>query len=217
MHSQVKNQNTVLIGITGSFGSGKSTVGQILERYSVLVIDTDEIVRNILSSKNKITDKVALLFGGSVVAVEESGCLDRKKIAAVIFTDKIKKKQLEDLLHPEVLRISKRIIEESCNKFSFIAVLVPLLFEAKWKEMFDEIWCVVCNDDIRLDRLIRKGFSENDVKLRLESQLPQDIKAEKSDFVINNSGSISETEKQIKEQLKLLAQLNRNLRLSFDI
>lgn len=205
-----------MIGITGVFGSGKSTVGKILNKFSVLVIDTDDIVREMLSSKNELTDKVVLRFGNSVSSEIPGEYINKKALASIVFNDISKKKELEGIIHPAVALALKEQISFNKTKSSIIAVLVPLLFEANMQNLFNEVWCVVCDKDIQIGRLLEKGFSLDDIKARVVSQLPQEEKAKKSNFIINNSKNVSETETQVVSRLKQLVQLNHNLHLSFD-
>ena len=125
-----------------------------------------------------------------------------------------KRKKLELVLHPEVIKLLKNKIAQNNDK-EIIAVLVPLLFEANLKKMFNEIWCVICDETIQMKRLQDKGFLVEDVKSRLKAQLPQNEKARLSDYVIDNSGTVVETKEQVIKRLKQLAQSNRNFHLSF--
>ncbi len=215
MSEQTNDLPAFLIGVTGAFGSGKSTVGKILNRFSVLVIDTDDIVREMLSSKNEVSDKVVLKFGNSILSSQNKEYISKKMLASIIFNDWSKKKELEKIIHPAVALALSKQISLNKNKSSIIAVLVPLLFEANMENLFNEIWCVVCDKDIQFNRLLEKGFSSDDIKARIRSQLSQEEKSKRADFIVNNSQSISETETQVLDRLKQLVQLNRNLHLSF--
>ena len=214
--NNLKNKSTsYIIGITGSFGTGKSLVGEILEELGVTVIDTDEIVRNILKIKNNVTQKIQDEFGESVVNIKTDEYIDRKALAKLVFNDDSKRKKLESIIHPEVNKILDSFILQNKDK-NIIAVLIPLLFECKLEDLHDEIWCVICKSETQLERLIKKGFTQEDIKLRINSQLPQDVKIKQSNFIIDNSGTVSETKKQIILRLKELVRLNHNLHPSFD-
>ena len=212
----LKNKSTsYIVGITGGFGTGKSLVGEILQELDVTVIDTDEIVRNILKTKNNVTQKIQEEFGDNIINIKTDEYIDRKVLAKLVFNDDLKRKKLESIIHPEVNKILDSFILQNKDK-SIIAVLIPLLFECKLEDLYDEIWCVTCKNETQVERLIKKGFTQEDIKLRINSQLSLDMKIKKSDFVIDNSDTVNETKKQIILRLKELVRLNHNLHLSFD-
>ena len=204
-----------LIGITGGFGTGKSLTGEILEELGVVVIDTDEIVRNILRTKNNVTKKIQNEFGESIINAKDDEYINRKALANLVFNDDIKRKKLESIIHPEVNKVLEFFISQNRNE-NVIAVLIPLLFECGLENLYNEIWCVTCKKEIQLERLLKKGITPEDIKLRINSQLPVDTKAKKSDLVIDNSGTVDETKKQITLRLTKLVQSNHSPHLSFD-
>ena len=215
------NKNTTntpyLIGVTGGFGTGKSLVGNILEELGLVVIDTDEIVRNILKTKNQVTQKIQNEFDGSIISNKTDEYINRKALAHLIFNDDLKRKKLESIVHPEVDRVLNCfILQNKSEDVTAVVVLIPLLFECGLENFYNEIWCITCNSTTQSERLLKKGFTPEEIKLRIDSQLPIDIKAKKSNFIIDNSGTINETKQQVISRLKELVQLNRKLHLSFD-
>lgn len=216
MNNQLNSNLTpFIIGITGGLGTGKNLVGSILSKLGVFVIDTDEIVREILKTNNKITQNIVSNFGNSILNKDSHEYIDRTALAKIIFNDENKRKKLESILHPEVRYLLSSILDLSKDK-QIIAVLVPLLFEANLQNQFHETWCVVCNKDVQMTRLLSKGHAVDDAKARINAQLTQDEKAKRSDFVIDNSGNEEITKEQIIKRLQRLAQSNHNLHLSFD-
>ena len=211
---KTNNKTPYIIGITGSLGTGKSLVGEILSKCTVLVIDTDFIVRDILRAKNPISKSIVSEFGQNILSSNSNEYVDRKILGSIVFKDESKRKTLESIIHPEVIKILKKKITQNSEK-AIIAVLVPLLFESNLEKMFDEIWCVICDETIQMKRLQDKGFLLEDAKRRIKAQLSPNEKAKLSDYVINNSGTILETKEQVIKRLKQLAQLNHNFHLSF--
>ena len=205
MKNILASASPYLIGITGSFGTGKSLAGEILENLGIIVIDTDEIVRNILKTKNNITQKIQDEFGDNIIKNKIDEYIDRKALANLVFNDNLKRKKLESIIHPEVHKVLDLFISNNKDK-SIIAVLIPLLFECSLENFYNEIWCVTCKSEVKLERLLKKGFTQEEVKLRENSQLPIETKAKKSNFVIDNSGTIDETKKQIILRLKELGE-----------
>ncbi len=216
MDNNKKTSGPYLIGITGGFGTGKSLTGEILEAYGITVIDTDEIVKTILSTKNNITERIKIVFGDIVINKDKENYIDKQALAQIIFSNKNKRKELEAIIHPEVNKVLQAFVSLNNDK-KLIAVLIPLLFESGRESFYNEIWCINCNRKIQLERLLKKGFTPEEIDLRINAQLPIETKIEKSDFIVDNSGSEDETKKQITLRLKELAQSNHNLHLSLDI
>ena len=204
---KTKNVSPYLVGITGGFGTGKSTVGKILEKLGLRVIDTDDIVREILDKKNQITVRIVREFGDEVLnASAAKEYINKKKLGKIVFYDDLKRKKLERLIHPEVARRLDKLIKGRGKPMclpneEMIFVLVPLLFEANWQKRFSEVWCVICKKKVQFERLQKKGFKETEIKLRINAQMSLKKKATLSDFVIDNSRNIGDTKKQIEKWL----------------
>lgn len=207
MHYGIKRKKSYkkpyLIAITGSFGTGKSFVGSFLKNIGLLVLDTDDIVRKILSKKNKITKRIVKAFHGKGIVSNSKYFIDRNKLSKIVFNDATKRKKLESILHPEVRKEITKLITVNKNK-KIIVVLIPLLYESGQEKMYNECWCVICKENIQLKRLVKKGFKKSDALSRIKAQLPQAKKAKMSDFVIDNSGTVKSTKLQVLERLKSL-------------
>lgn len=189
-----------VIGITGTIGSGKSTVGNILRDLNIPVIDTDHVVHQLLSESGLTRQLVADRFGASVVAAD--GSIDRIALGKVVFSDLKARKDLEAIVHPAVGIEMKRLIAGYLT-YPVVAVLVPLLFEAGLERSFHEVWAITTKEKILQERLkSRDGLSDEQIKQRLAAQMPQYQKAARSHHVIDNSGSIESTRQQIKRLLE---------------
>lgn len=201
MKSQKPNIKTpYLIGVTGSFGSGKSLIGDILKQTGIFVIDTDRIVGDILRTKNNITKKIARAFGAGIVENTLLGFINKKKLSKIVFSNKSKLKKLESIVHPGVQNRLRKIITKNKNR-KVIAVLVPLLFECNLQKNYNETWCVICNKNTQLKRLTNKGFSHSEAISRINAQWSQLRKASLADYVIDNSGFIRETRKRVLKKI----------------
>ena len=214
-NSNSKSLQPFLLGITGSIGTGKSLVGEILKEYSIFVIDTDNLVKEIMSTKNKVTQKIVEEFGGTVISGKKDEYIDKKKLAKIVFEDGFRLKKLESIIHPEVLKLLTDLVNLNKEK-SLIAALIPLLFECNLESYFNEKWCVKCDREIQMQRLLSRGYTNKEANDRINAQFTQDEKAKRSDFVIDNSKSKDYTKEQIVKRLKLLVQSNHNFHLSFD-
>ena len=166
---------------SGSFGTGKSTVSQILKNLGAQkVINADRLAHEVFRRHHPIGRKIKSLF-------HINGVLSRKKVAKEAFQNPAKRRRLEALIHPYVL---KRIREELKPIQSGIVILeVPLLFEAGFDRLCDVTVSVLANERAIIKRLAKRNFSAEEVRKRLKAQLSQNEKKRRSDFFILNSGS----------------------------
>ncbi|PWT94172.1 MAG: dephospho-CoA kinase [Candidatus Melainabacteria bacterium] len=198
------------IGITGTIGAGKSTVGKILEDLGIPVIDSDQIVHNLLAEDAEVQNLIVDRFGNSVVlqnSTSPTRAIDRKALGQVVFKNTQKRALLEEILHPRVRSISRQKIEQLANDPSvkLVACLVPLLFEANLGDEYDETWTVITEPTVLKDRLKRRDhLSPSEVEGRLASQWSQEKKASLADKVIDNSADLSQTRKQVVDLIDRL-------------
>jgi len=202
----------IRIGITGTIGSGKSTVGKILEELGVPVIDTDKVVHQILDSDQKVQGLIASRFGKDVLIENGDGSakVDRRALGAKVFKDWQARKDLEAIVHPHVRQECRRLIEEFSRdeKLKAVATLVPLLFEAQAEKDYDEVWTVTADEKSIYGRLAeRDHLSHEEIAQRLKAQFGQEKKRELADRVIDNSKDLAHTRQQVQETL--YATLNR--------
>lgn len=197
------NKKPYVIGITGTIGAGKSTVGSILEELGVPVIDTDTITHEVQNSE-KVRRAVVERFGKAVLTDDGTGKIDRKKLGALVFKDPVAKRDLESLIHPAVILESRRCVTTHSDK-PFVAILAPLLFEAKVQGEYDEIWAVIANEKVLRERLAKRDdLTEDLITQRLAAQFSQEEKARLSSVVIDNSTSREETKRQVELHLEKL-------------
>ena len=182
--------------IVGNIASGKSEAERILDKKGFVVIDTDLITHDILIDNPDVANAF------SDYDVFEYGRLSRSKLGNLVFSNIDLKKKLEEIVHPLILEE----LESAFNVYSdedVLFVSVPLLFEVGWEKMFDKILFIKADDDIRLKRLIeRNNYSKEYAQKRILSQMPQDTKVEKSDYVIENNGTMEEFQSGVEEFIK---------------
>ena len=177
----------IKFALCGNIASGKSTVQKLLENQGYRVLDTDKVAHELLTVNNS-----ELFLEFKKFDVFENGEFSREKLGKLVFTNKEIKQKLENILHPQIREKIKEFFEQNQNE-KYLFVGIPLLFEADMTDLFDKIVFIYADDDIRLKRLsLRNGYSVEYAKARLNSQMRQEEKTQKSDYVINNNGSIEE-------------------------
>lgn len=190
-----KRNKKIVVGITGTFGSGKSTAARIFASYGAKIIDADKIAHNCLRRGRSVYKKIASGFGLKVIGKNKE--IDRAKLAALVFNDDKSLKKLEAIVHPEVIRIIKLKIGQI--KKGVVILDAPLLLEAGLKKTVDKLIVVKINKNIRLARLFKKtSLKRADIAKRMKFQISQKEKTRFADFIIDNNDSLTETRKQVK-------------------
>ncbi|MFA6434184.1 MAG: dephospho-CoA kinase [Elusimicrobiales bacterium] len=176
-----------VVGLTGTIASGKSAALARFGELGAFCVSTDELAKEVLTLRvcyNKILRK----FGSGVFL--KDGSLDRTKLAKEVFSDKSKRKRLESILHPEILKRALALIKKSDEKM--IIVEVPLLFEAGLEKVFALTVCVDAPYSRRLERAKARGWTAGEFRRRSAAQLAAGEKAARADIVIGNDGSLRE-------------------------
>ncbi len=194
------------IGLTGNFGMGKTTVLRLFRRSGAFTYDVDEFVHNILK-KPAIIKKAADILGEDVLTKKQANIsIDKKRAADIIFHMPEKRKAIEKIIHPEVMKAVKLAESETLKRkpSAIIIFEVPLLFEAGYESDFDRIVVVHCRRNTALTRLAKKGFSKDEALRRIRTQMSITAKKEMADFVIDNNDDMKKTELQVKRIFKSL-------------
>ncbi|MCM8763926.1 MAG: dephospho-CoA kinase [Candidatus Omnitrophica bacterium] len=195
----------ICIGLTGIFGSGKSTVSRIFRKMNIPVFSCDAIVDKLLKTK-EVKRQIAHTFGDEYL--DKNGEVDRKKLAMLVFSSSRQRKNLNEIIHPGVFeRLKKKL--DIYRKKGKIAVVVeiPLLFETRSEKFFDVIITVASPFSVIKERL-KKKYAPEEISMRLKSQMPLAKKIRLSDYVIDNSGTILETQFQVKKIFKDIMRRN---------
>jgi dephospho-CoA kinase len=185
-----------LVGLTGNFGMGKSTVLPMFEKLGAFTLDTDDIVRSLLTEE-EVLKKIREILGGKVF--NPDGSLSKEKVSNVIFNNAVLRRSLEDLLHPLVFERINSFLEKTDKKNRIVIVEIPLLFERGYGNRFDRKITVYTTEETASKRLEAKGIDRQESLLRLKSQLPIQEKIKRSDFAIDNDGSIEDTSAQVEK------------------
>lgn len=188
-----------VIGLTGNIGSGKSTVGKILADFGAVVIDCDVVSRQLVAPDMPCLQQIICQWGDAYLLPD--GNLDRKKMAANIFSHKEEKEKLEKILHPAIKKEILRQIEENRSKGAICVVVeAPLLIEAGFMDLVDTIWLVISKKEDVLARLAAyRGYSQQQALAALVNQMPDEEKISYADVVIENSGDLEALKTKVAE------------------
>lgn len=183
----------MIIGLTGTIGSGKSTVSARLAKLGALVLDADTISREAVKKGADGLNKIAEVFGKEVI--DANGELDRKALAGIVFSDESKRLILNGIIHPQVLKALKERThgEKALNPNRMIVWDVPLLIEVGWVEYVDSVWLVTAPEQTRINRIMaRDGCTIKQAQSRICAQMSEEEKARFSNEIIDNGGSLEQ-------------------------
>lgn len=184
------------IGLTGNIACGKSTVGQMLAARGAEYVDADSLVHRLMVAGTPETERIVARFGPAVRAAD--GSIDRAALGAVVWRDPAALEDLETIVHPGVrVEIRRRLAESSAAALVVDAIK---LVESGLHHELDALWVVTCIPERQLRRLMEaRGLSEQQARERIAMQPPQEEKVRHATVVIDNSGSLAETERQVDE------------------
>ncbi len=198
----------ILVGLTGGIGSGKSTVSAALAARGAVIVDADQVVRDVQQPGSPVLAKLAERFGDEVIAAD--GSLDRAALASIAFADPDALKALNAIVHPAVGAEMNRQVMAELATDKVVVMDIPLLTENPRKELQGKI-VVDVPVEVQVQRLVQfRGFDEADARARIERQSTREQRLEGADFVIDNSGDLAALEPQIDrlwEWLQTLPQL----------
>lgn len=195
-----------IIGITGSSGSGKSTVTHILEKeLKAKVINADEIVKQMQTEGSKYFEKIVELFGREII--QENDSLNRRKLAEIIFQDKSQKEKLDNLTYKYVVEEIKKQVNMA--EEDYVIIDAPLLIESKLNEICNSVIAVISKKEEQIKRICeRDNIEENKAKLRIETQKDNEFYKKNADYVVeNNGGNYDELVGRIRKLVQELQQM----------
>lgn len=195
------------VGVTGGIGCGKSTVVEIFnQQYDIPIIDADIIARQVVAKGQPALLEIQRVFGQDVV--KHDGELNREKLKSIIFSDAIKKQQLEQILHPSIYQRMTNEVEK--QKSAYIILCIPLLFETERNNFVDRTLVIDCSVETQINRVTQRDqLNKEQVFAIISSQVKREYRLTHCDDVIDNSEEI--TIQQLAEQVKKLHNLYLSL------
>jgi dephospho-CoA kinase len=186
-----------IIGLTGNITTGKSVVSEMLDRLGAEAIDADALVHELMEEGSPVWQAVAREFGEGIL--RRDGSINRKKLGGIVFADEAALRRLEALVHPAVIARTEELIERSQKPV--IVVEAIKLIEAGMDKTCDALWVATCRKEQQLARLVeQRGLTKEEAHQRIEAQPPQAAKLALADVIIDNSGSLDETWRQVKKE-----------------
>ncbi len=188
-----------VIGLTGGIGSGKSTVSGFLAELGAVIIDADKVGHEVLSTSSQVRRELLATFGWQIIA--PSGKVDREKLAEIVFSNPESLSKLNQIMQPRMYDMVKAQLEEYRKQGAGVVVLeAPLLIEANWTSLVDEVWVTVASEATVLQRVRKKfGLSESECLARMHCQLPSDERVEHADVIIDTDCDLGELKAKVKE------------------
>ncbi|MFH1483576.1 MAG: dephospho-CoA kinase [Chloroflexota bacterium] len=194
----------IVIGLTGGFGSGKSTVAGMLRELGARVIDADKVAHQLYQPGTPAFDEVVRAFGREIVG--ENGEIDRRRLGQKVFGNPQALKRLNAILHPRIARRTEEILEGWRGEGVKVAVVeAALLLEAGWAPLVDRVWVTVAAEGKVKERLrASQDLTDEEIEARLASQMPVGEKAEGADVVIDTDGTLDQVRGEVERQWRRL-------------
>lgn len=195
----------ILVGLTGGVATGKSTAAKMFKRCGAVVIDADQLAHDVVKPGKPAWLEIVKTFGRAVLNPDRT--LNRRELGAVVFGNRTKLRQLEQIIHPRVAREQARLTKQAARKDPHAVVIydVPLLFEAGIDKRVDHTIVVTANRETQIARLKkRNGLSRAEAIRRIRSQMPLAKKIQRADHVLNGTLSRPSLRQQVSLLLKYL-------------
>ena len=184
----------IKVALTGGIGSGKSTAGDFFEDLGAVVVDADQLAREVIERGTDGFDELVATFGDEILT---NGILDRRKLGEIVFADPKARKTLEEIIHPRVAEAFNEIVQESPED-SVIVYQIPILVETKSEDRFDYVITVESNLDLRIARLKERGMKRYEIDARLKTQASDEQRAAIADLVFKNDGDLDQLLRQVE-------------------
>ncbi len=193
----------MIIGITGTFGSGKTTIAEMFKGYGYKIINADKIAHSLLNKK-EIKNAIIKEFGTSILT---KGKINRRKLKDIVFNNHKELVRLNKIIHPAIIKKIKSIIKKTKNKK--IIIDGALMIEANCLDLVDKLLVVKIKKEEQLRRILKKRkYTKKEIRNIIKSQLNQKQKLKYADYIIDNSNKIKDTKKQVEEIIKRIEQKN---------
>jgi dephospho-CoA kinase len=184
----------IKVALTGGIGSGKSAAGDFFEDLGAVVVDADQLARDVIERGTDGFDELVATFGDEILT---NGILDRSKLGQIVFADPGARKTLEGIIHPRVAEAFDEIVEDSPED-AVIIYQIPILVETKGQNRFDYVITVEASLENRISRLKDRGLKGYEIEARMKAQATDEQRAEIADSVFKNDGDLDSLLRQVE-------------------
>lgn len=174
----------LLVALTGGIGSGKSLAGDFFEELGAIVVDSDQLARDVVERGTEGFDEILVRFGDQVL---KDGLLDRRKLGEIVFADPGARADLEAITHPRI-RLALQEVIDAAPEDAVIINQIPLLVETGGRDRFDYIIAIIADEGIRTSRLLERGLKSYEIAARIKVQANDEDRKAIADFLIHNDG-----------------------------
>jgi len=191
----------LIVGLTGGIVGGKSTVASMFRDLGAKIIDADILGHSVILPYKPAWKKIVKLFGEDILRKDLT--IDREKLGKIVFADQALLKKLNEITHPEIIKLIKKEInlarDKTHNQEKILIIDAALIYEAKIDRLMDKIIVVYIDEDEQVKRLIkRNNLSKDEASQRVKSQIPMKEKIKMADYVIDNNDTLDKTKKQVE-------------------
>ena len=194
------------VALTGGIGSGKSAVAEFLQECGAVIIDSDQLARDVIERGTEGFEVVLAAFGDTVLT---DGEIDRSTLAEIVFQDEDQRKKLEGIIHPLVREAAESLMKK-LPADSVVINQIPLLVETNGAKRFNHVITVSASEELRRERLLQRGLKDYEITKRMQAQVDDAAREEIADSIIKNEGSLEDLERIVenlwKNTLRPLAQ-----------
>ncbi len=202
----------LLIGLTGSIAVGKTTVAKLFSHESISVYDADSMLHELYAKGGKAVQAIQERFPEAII----EGCVDRARLSDYVIADLNCLAEIESITHPLLYDSKVKFLQEQSNANAKMVVLdIPLLFETQTQNSVDVVIVVDATYKLQRERALERPFmTEEKLSIILGKQVPQEEKCKKADFIVDNSGSVENTHRQVREIILSLRKKKARMWLS---
>lgn len=190
------------VGLTGGVASGKSSVSGILRELGAVVIDADQLAREVVAKGTPGLEQVVAAFGSDILTAD--GEMDRAKVGAIVFADEEQRRVLESIVHPLVF---ERIValESAAGAADLVVHDIPLLAESGRAHTFDAVIVVDAPAEVQVERMVReRGWTREEAEARIAAQASREDRRQIATYVIDNTGTLDDLRRQVAEVVSQL-------------
>lgn len=189
------------VGLTGGIGSGKTAVSDLFVSLGIPVIDTDVIAHALVNNDQQVIKEIVSKFG--VETLDQTGHINRKKLAQLIFNNESRKHQLENILHPKIrIEVFNQIqkLKKGLNSPQYVIIVIPLLLETDFTDLVDRILVVIADEKIRIERVKqRDNRSLDEIQAIISHQVNDDMRLTEADDILENNKDFKGLESKVRQ------------------